>query len=370
MPRLRALLPDLLLAAAALLLPLLLAEAGLRLTGWRPERQRVRVRLANVPDLSQRANALELDCYASNPRGYFDVDLRRPDVQARYRALGIRDFSAALPDQPWCLEFRFNALAVRGPEYGPRQPGRRRVVVLGDSFTEGQGVRAGDVYSSVLQARLEALAPGRYEVLNYGRRGHDFPELYELFESAQPLQPDLVVYGFVLNDADRSPEFDRLWPELNDWIMVRRPPVLLGPLSPRLLAWFRERLDERRIARQTTQWYLDMYDRPNEAGWARTREYLSRMKAAQEAHGGQLLVALWPLLVGLEGRYPFADVHERLRRVCERRGIPCVDLLPSLAGRSSASLWAEPGDWHPNEVAHRLAAEALVPEVRRLLDGP
>ena len=177
MSRVRALLPNLSLAGAGLILPLLLAEVLLRLAGWHPERQPVRVRLANVPDLSQRANALELDCYGSNPRGYFDVDLRRPEVLERYRALGIRDFSAALPKQPWCLEFRFNALAVRGPEYGPRQPGRRRVVVLGDSFTEGQGVREPDVYSSVLQARLEALAPGRYEVLNYGRRGDDFPEL-------------------------------------------------------------------------------------------------------------------------------------------------------------------------------------------------
>ena len=38
----------------------------------------------------------------------------------------------------------------------------------------------------------------------------------------------------------------------------------------------------------------------------------------------------------------------------------------ALSGRPAASLWVHPVDHHPNETAHRLAAESLVEPVRRL----
>ena len=348
---------------------LLLAELGLRAVDWQVEQHRTRVRISNVGDVRVRANAGEIDCYPSNPGGYFDIDLRRAEDRARLTSRGYSDFSVALPDSPWCVEFRYNSLGLRGPEYGPRRPDVRRVIVLGDSFTEGQGVRAADTYVAMLGRLLDAGAPGHVEVLNFGQRALDFPDLYRLFERALELDPDLVVYGFVLNDGDRSPEFDRLWPRLNDWIMVRRPPPAPSPWSSNLAAFVRERLESARIARDTMRWYRDMYAEPNHAGWNRTRAYLRSMNATLARRGGSLLVALWPLLVDLEGAYPFEDVHARIARVCARSGIPFHDLLGVLRGRSSATLWVHPADWHPNALAHRLAAEDLAPLVRRLLEA-
>ena len=363
----RARLASVLLAGLTTLLVVILMEGGLRAVRWTPEYLRVRIRLSNRGDLRQRRNAVVLDCYPSNPSGAFPVDLRRPEVQEHYRALGIREFAPALPESPYCLEFRFNSLGVRGPEYGPRRPGVKRVVVVGDSFTEGQGVREDEVYPSVLASRLEAVAPGRYEVLNFGQRATDFPELYGLFERALRLSPDLVIYGLCLNDAERGAQYDHRWPRLNDGIMVRRSRVQLGPWNSRLAAFVADRLDRRRIAHDTTEWYLGMYGEANRDGWERTREDLRRMAGAAQARGARLLVVIWPLLVDLEGGYPFGEVHQRLNRFCERQGIPHYDLLDALRGQRSASLWAHPADWHPNGRAHAMAAERLLPLVQELL---
>jgi lysophospholipase L1-like esterase len=358
------------LVACGVLAALLLPEAFLRAAAWTPRRPPVRVRVSNAASLRIRAGVTVLDCYADDPGAAFPIDLRRPEVRAHYRALGFRSFAPALPESPWCVEFRYNSLGVRGPEYGPRRPGVARIVVIGDSFTEGQGVTEDRVYTSVLGERLQAMAPGRYEVLNFGYRGLDFPELYALFHAALRLQPDLILYGLCLNDGDRPSKFDKQWPRLDDWVMVRRPSVRLGPFDSRLLAFVRDRLDTWRISRDTTRWYLDMYGPANAAGWGETRRYLRTMRDEARARHSRLLVAIWPLLVGLDGRYPFRAVHEKLARVCERNGIQVYDLLPVLSGRSSRSLWVDPSDLHPNALAHRLVGEALAPVVSALLDGP
>jgi hypothetical protein len=44
--------------------------------------------------------------------------------------------------------------------------------------------------------------------------------------------------------------------------------------------------------------------------------------------------------------------------------------LPVFRGRRTADLWVHPVDHHPNEVAHRLAAESLAPVVTRLVESP
>jgi lysophospholipase L1-like esterase len=312
-----------------------------------------------------RAGALVLDCYPSDPAKSFDVDLRDPEVRRRYEAAGVRGLERA-DEFPYALEFRYNSQGFRGPEFPPRRRGVRRLVVVGDSFTEGQGARESDTYVARLEALLNAGRPGTWEVLNLGWRALDLPQLRETFETGLGLEPDAVLFGMVLNDGERSPEFDRQWPVLNDWIMVRRPPEAASPWRPRLLSFVRDRLETRRIARDTTRWYRDMYGPPNAAGWQRTREDLRAMQQSARARGVPLLVALWPLLVDLEKDYPFAETHDKIGRACERAGLPFTDLLPVFQGRATPTLWAHPSDWHPNALAHRLAAEDLAPRVEVL----
>jgi lysophospholipase L1-like esterase len=93
------------------------------------------------------------------------------------------------------------------------------------------------------------------------------------------------------------------------------------------------------------------------------------MNRSMQRRGGALLVAQWPLLVGMQGRYPFAEPAAAIARACEEAGIRRVDLLEALRGRPDASLWVSSSDRHPNELAHRLAAEALAPVVRELAAG-
>jgi hypothetical protein len=313
-----------------------------------------------------------LDCYPSNPRGYFDLDLRDPATRKRFRDAGVARVDEVAPRAPFAVELRFNSLRFRDAEFGPRRPGVRRVMVLGDSFTEGEGVRAGDVYPRVLERLLNAAEPGRWEVLDCGRRGADFPEIYESFKTILAFDPDIVVYGMVLNDPVQTPAFHARQAYLDDWIVDRsrmiegRAPAHLGLFDSRVVSFVRERVESYRVGRDTTRWYLDMFSEPNRVGWEQTKAYLLEMDRSMRERGGSFLVALWPLLVGLDGRYPFETVHETIGRFCRDSGILECDLLAPLRGLPAASLWVHPVDLHPNEIAHRLAAADLVPALRRL----
>jgi len=345
-------------SAAAVLLAL---EVTLRVGGFVPERQVASRRMVDA-----RWTTL-LDCYPSNPRGVFDVDLRRPESRARYFQVAPRRYDAIAMRHPWAVVSEYNHLRFRDVVPAPKREGVKRVVLFGDSFTEGQGVKEADTLARVLQRLLDEAVPGRYEVRNCGRRGLDFPPLFDAFRASLEYEPDLVVYALVLNDADRPPEFQARQSYVNDWILDRENPAdeVPPPRRLRLVDFVSDRVGAWRVGRATTRWYLDMWSDAN-PGWTRTRERILEMDVQMRGRGGRLLVAPWPLLVGLESDYPFRPAHEAIRRYCLEQRIPHHDLLPAFLGRKTPDLWVHPVDHHPNEIAHRLAAESLLPDVLKL----
>ena len=365
----RPALVNLALAAAAVAATLFAIEVALRAAGYVPHRLRATARLVDA-----RWRML-LDCYPSNPRGYFEIDLRAPAARDRYFHLAPHRYDQVARRDPYGVEVKYNSLRFRDVEPAPPPEGVRRVVIVGDSFTEGQGVKEADAYPRVLE-RLLNDGGGRWEVRNCGRRGADFPLLNEVFADALKYAPEVVVYAMVLNDADRTPEFQARQSYVNDWILDRgmlldgKPAPELRLLDSRLEALVADRIDVWRTGRATARWYHDMYGAPNRVGWERTQGYIREMNRRTLAAGGRFLVAVWPLMIHLEGEDPFADVSGTIARFCLAAGIPWHDLRGAFRGRRTEALWVHPVDMHPNEVAHRLAAESLAPAVRALATAP
>ena len=57
--------------------------------------------------------------------------------------------------------------------------------------------------------------------------------------------------------------------------------------------------------------------------------------------------------------YKFGFVHDTMRRIAEADGYTYVDLLPAMRGRPPETLFAMPGDPHPNALGHQLMADAI-----------
>jgi hypothetical protein len=353
---------------------LLLGEAVFRVLGLKaPEAGRI-FRISNGANLQfpGRAGHTIIDLYGSNPRGTFPIDLNDDATRLRLIAEKFTRVDEARKTNPFGVVFNFNSRGFRDQEFTPKNPPVKRIVFVGDSFTEAQGVVESASAVRLVEAQLRRQDPS-IEVWNLGVRGHDFPDLEALFDTALELSPDAVIYGMVLNDGEHDDDLHNRWPRVNDWIMVRQGAPSWLERHSYFAGFVSNRLELMLVSRDTTAWYRALYSDVNRAGWMRTRAALRRIQDKCREKGAAFGVALWPLLVGLEasGTYPFEVPHAQIRKGVERLGIPFLDLLPTLRGRDSASLWVHSSDLHPNERAQALVAPVLADFVHlRLLHPP
>jgi hypothetical protein len=342
---------------AALLLGEGLARAlGLPRPPWPPP-----VRIADTKGMEIRPGTLSLHCFPSNPRGYFQIDLRRPEVAEHYERIGMRNMDKALPGTPWAVEMKYNSAGYRGSEIPPRRPGIRRVVVLGDSFNLGWGLREEDMYTHVLEHLLNERPPGGWEVINTATANADFPRLWFLFKEVLAYEPDIVVYGMTLTDPIRSPRLEARTPG-------RPSPVSAS--GSRLLAIWSDHQESRRYDRELHQWYRDLFSDENYNGWLETKQYIRRMDELATQRGARFVLAMWPMLTGLEGAYPMEEAHRTVAAFCDKFEIAHHDFLDDLRGQRSRDLWVHPAERHPNEIAQRAVAAGLAPVLQGLAPPP
>lgn len=98
--------------------------------------------------------------------------------------------------------YRVNALGLRERELAtPKPAGTTRIVMLGDSFTEGGGLADADTVPRRVEAALSARCAG-VEVVNAGTASYSpILEYLVLRDIGPALRPDLVVLNFDMTDV-------------------------------------------------------------------------------------------------------------------------------------------------------------------------
>lgn len=125
---------------------------------------------------------------------------------ARYHALLGWDkppgATVALHRPEYTVELAVNAKGLRGPDRPyEKRAGTRRVLLAGDSFTEGYTVDEPLTARARLEALLSARGCGAHEVLNAGTAAWSTDQEYLFFrEEGHRYAPDLVVLLFFYND--------------------------------------------------------------------------------------------------------------------------------------------------------------------------
>jgi lysophospholipase L1-like esterase len=258
-------------------------------------------------------------------------------------------------DENRCVRLDINSLGFRDDEFVvDKQPGELRVLALGDSFTQGQGVQLADSWPQVLERELARLHAGPVQVINGGfATGHHSPDGYDAWMASDGLllHPDLVIVGLCLNDL------------CNDVPMlsypVAHPRQVLGSV---LLGEIARMFEQRRLMaahRAHPPDYAQLVrDQPQQ--WQGVQRGLRELQAMLQREHVPLVVAIFPMLSEYDADpYPYEGLHTLAREFCKTAGIRCVDLRQVFHGRVEEDLWVDLTDQHPNDVGHRLMAFAI-----------
>ena len=235
------------------------------------------------------------------------------------------------------LAYLFNAMGCRGRDYPiPRSPEGTRILVLGDSLALGAGVHQADTLASQLEGLLNSGPPGvdalpEYEVINCGVGGYGTHDAVKLYETLLvTYEPDVVLLVM-------TPDDDQSWIEEREQEAFNR---LENP-GHQFLAW--------------TSHQENLFDRvvPD---YSRSLAWVTRLEQLVQANGGKVGVVVF--------RYSthraWESLIQQLSQSVQGGTMPVLDLGKSLlAHRSENELFVTDDDKHPNEVAHRLAAQGI-----------
>ena len=332
----------------------LVAELAIQLVGD-PRRARLEQQIATQPAWWKLAS-----------EGLLEVD----DRALRFR---LKPGFRATVDG---VDYRINALGLRGPERARKAAGTRRVLLVGDSYAFGLGVAEGDSIAARLEERLNAAPAGggearaRVEVVNCGVPAYQTEQERLLLERVGfALEPDVVVLLYFANDKLPSaltwaPSIQALY---HDEVPV--PYGWKGTLARSYLYAIVARFEfARRFERGD-------YDARGAQHWPLTAQRIETMAEACRARGVAFVLAAIPELSSTaelrdESSEVFTD-HAAVLELAARRGWPCVDLRAGLLAQVKAVelLYlsaVEPVDPHFNprgcKIAAELIADVLTPE--------
>jgi hypothetical protein len=268
-------------------------------------------------------------------------------------------------------DFSINDAGFRDRTFPVEKPAHTyRIAVIGDSLTYGFACPQDATYPKRLERLLNGYArPGapRFEVLNFGVTGYNVTQIVErLRVLALRYEPDLILYGYALNDPQEFSYEKETLEDLRDeaeerfheklrrsafralsrsrlfllaWHALSAPesapePRLWGQIDPVIAAFAR---GDRR-----GQYFRALHA----AGEPRRRleRGLSDLAGLAREAGSTAALALFPLFLDEEpGGYPLRDVHHLVEKRATARGLPVVDLEPVFESALAR---------HGGEVAH------------------
>lgn len=277
-----------------------------------------------------------------------------------------------------------------------KPPKTFRIVVLGDSFAFGQGVKRDETFPKQLELMFNKVnAEIKFEVINLGfcglntvgeveilvQRGVN-PETWRPDEKYRGLgyKPDLVLLEYTLNDSARN--WRTVWQikQYDDKYRTGEHITRInsGPYSLPIPAFidkfltknsrfylfflnrynqFLARLGGREAGKSAVTATLGRY-KEDYTGWGYAKQALAEMASVARQNGLPIVIAVYPEIVDFND-YPFKDVHSKILNIAGSLGFHTIDLFPSFEGLEAKSLMATPYDGHPNAKAHAIAAKAI-----------
>lgn len=271
----------------------------------------------------------------------------------------------------WSRDYvRLNPAGFRDGEHqsSPERPAHR-LLVVGDSYAFGWGIRrVEDRFSEVLAEKLRERTGILWESINYSRPDTHTLDHLNFLRSGLFYKPDLVMLLYVFNDVEYLSS------------VTPREGVSEGPTH-----WW-ERLQPLRVLFNNSFLFQEVYVRARLASYRFVRENdggydpyrdgslierhledVTKFVSLAADAGASVIVIPFDIAIAVDTqqRSRYQDFVERLTKA----GVPTLSIMDAFSGYAYERLTVNVLDGHPNELANRLAAEAVDQRLARGFDG-
>ncbi|MCH7989124.1 MAG: SGNH/GDSL hydrolase family protein [Planctomycetes bacterium] len=228
---------------------------------------------------------------------------------------------------------------------------KHRVTFIGDSFTAGHGIpNVEDRFANVI--RRENPSWDVHVIAQCGwDTGH---QLANVMDMSSDYQTDLVVLVYCLNDiADIVPEWQRI---LERVYSSPQPGFFFEHsyfLNTLFYRWKAAGIPD------VSNYYQFVRDNYQGPVWDLQKQRLTYLRDMVHSRGGQFLVVTFPFLHALGPDYEYRTIHQRLDEFWNELDVPHLDLLSVYKSNHPHEVTVNAHDAHPNERAHKMAAQAI-----------
>ena len=249
-----------------------------------------------------------------------------------------------------------------------KQLGEFRIVVMGDSISFGGGIEdPADRFSDLLQTRLRADGDN-VSVYNLGVSGTGSEDQIKDFNNFKHLKFDLLVWQYFLNDINPPDggEGTRIITTNQDKF---KPPSLIRWLTDQsfFADWLYWRLSTKynRTFSDLAVADLNAYQNPDLL--ARHQAVIKNFLTQAQTDHLAVIIILFPYLYQTPLTQISDFVYDKMLKFFQNQSSSVIDLKAVLRPYQPAQLMASRWDSHPNELAHKLAAEQLYQVIKPLL---
>ncbi len=243
--------------------------------------------------------------------------------------------------------------------YSSQKPaGAFRIAVIGDSFTFAPYMQFDDTFSKRLERwlNLNEHQP-KVEVLNLGvpaySTNHEVPVVKESLEGGA----NLIIVQITLNDPE-------LKPYTPQQLLLDRNQF--GDYEP--AEWLRHwksavfvlsRLHNNSTRKNYIKKFFDLFDKRRT--WENFSKSWAKIAELAESKKVPVIAVIFPLFgLPVDDSYPFWPIHQKIAQLMNELKVPALDITEAYRNIPVDRLQVLPGkDFHPNEIAHRIAAEQM-----------
>lgn len=246
---------------------------------------------------------------------------------------------------------RINSEGWRDYEYDTKKgEDTYRILVLGDSITFGWGVELNNTFSKIVEKRFNQEQPSddyrSYEVINTGVGNYNtVMELQSLKEKGMKYDPDLIILGYYINDAEMTHQASSLQFLKRSYFYA--------------FIWDKYQNMKTRYIEGTDYqtFYSNLYQEGFE-GKIQAENSLRELIAITKENNITLLIIIFPEFHNFVD-YEFNKTTQFVTDIGEEYDVQVLDLLPYYKDHAPESIWVSYEDAHPNALGNYIAADAI-----------